>query len=180
MAMELHPFLETDIRPAPNWWYVMSAVGEGPTMRVGHSATFVPALHPDEHDRVFVIGGANPSQVFDEVFILDLKTRSWDTLEAPGFRGRYEHSAVCVDGQPGKLFVFGGATQEGNLNDVQCLDLNSGQWSNVETTGPAPSARTNRSAVAVGNKVYVYSGGQVRSPPEPPENCHLNVKNLTF
>ena len=63
MAMELHPFLESDIRPAPKWWYVMSGAGESPTMRVGHSATFVPGLHEGEHGKVFLIGGANPSQV---------------------------------------------------------------------------------------------------------------------
>ena len=63
MAMELHPFLESDIRPAPKWWYVMSGAGESPTMRVGHSATFVPGLHDGEHGKVLIVGGANPSQV---------------------------------------------------------------------------------------------------------------------
>ncbi|XP_005088865.1 rab9 effector protein with kelch motifs [Aplysia californica] len=165
MAMELHPFLEPDIRPAANWWYVVSAAGQNPTMRVGHSATYVPALQEGEHDRVFVIGGANPSQVFSEVYVLDLHTRAWDTLEAPGFRGRYEHSAFRVENHPGKIFVFGGATQEGNLNDLQSLDVSSGAWADVETSGEPPSPRTHRCATVVGSKVYVYSGGQ--SGPDP-------------
>ncbi|CAL1529655.1 unnamed protein product [Lymnaea stagnalis] len=163
--MELHPFLDNNVRPSSHWWYVLPVVGESPSMRVGHSATLVPALHANEGDKVFVIGGANPGQIFTEVHILDLKARTWDTLEATGFRGRYEHAAFCVSNHPGQLFVFGGATQTGSLNDVQKLDTGSGTWTDVEIRGTPPSPRTHRSSVVIGSKVYFYSGGH--SGPDP-------------
>ncbi|XP_059140080.1 rab9 effector protein with kelch motifs-like [Physella acuta] len=163
--MELHPFLDDTIQPSPLWWYVLPIAGDCPSMRVGHSSVFVPALHTDESDKVFVIGGANPGQVFNEVYVLDLKSRKWDTLEATGFRGRYEHAAFYVPNIPGKIFVFGGATQSGSLNDIQALDVSSGLWSDVEVSGTPPSPRTHRSSVVIGSKVYFYSGGH--SGPDP-------------
>ncbi|KAK0065875.1 rab9 effector protein with kelch motifs [Biomphalaria pfeifferi] len=179
--MELHPFLDGNVRPAPYWWYILPMTGETPSMRVGHSATFVPAVHANESDRVFVIGGANPSQIFNEVNVLDLKTKSWDTLEAPGFRGRYEHSAFCVDNLPGQLFVFGGATQSGSLNDVQKLDLATGAWTDVKVAGTSPSPRTHRSSVVIGAKVYFYSGGHSGQDPVGDRRVHcLDTVSMTW
>ncbi|RUS84867.1 hypothetical protein EGW08_007408, partial [Elysia chlorotica] len=171
-SMELHPFLEADQRPAPRWWYVLTTVGDSPSMRVGHSATFVPGQNSGESDRVILVGGANPSQIFNEVWVLDLKTRSWDTLECPGFRGRYEHAAFMVDNCPGKLFVFGGATQEGCLNDVQSMDTATGVWTDIEVSGICPAPRTHRSAAVVGSKVYFFSGGHCGSEPVADRAVH--------
>lgn len=170
--MELHPFLEVDQRPTSRWWYVLSAVGDSPSMRVGHSATFVPGQNAGEHDRVIIVGGANPSQIFDEVWALDLKTRTWDILESPGFRGRYEHATFQVANHPGKLYIFGGATQAGCLNDVQCMDLSTGVWADVEVSGTAPTPRTHRSAAVVGSKVYFFSGGHCGSEPVSDRSVH--------
>ena len=170
--MELHPFLEADQRPTPRWWYVLSTTGDSPSMRVGHSATFVPGQNPGESDRVFIVGGANPSQIFNEVWTLDLKTRTWDTLECPGFRGRYEHAAFRVDNHPGKLFIFGGATQEGCLNDIQSMDISNGVWTDVEVSGTGPAPRTHRSAAVIGSKVYFFSGGHCGSEPVADRSLH--------
>ncbi|CAG5125796.1 unnamed protein product [Candidula unifasciata] len=179
--MELHPVLELGCAPSPNWWYVLSLSGEGPSMRVGHSATFVSALHTDEHDKVFIIGGANPEQVFSEVYILDLHLRSWDTLEASGFRGRYEHAAFQVENHPGMIFVFGGATQTGSLNDVQSLDVSAGMWSNVEVSGTPPAPRTHHSSSVIGPKVYFYSGGHQGADPVGDRRLHcLDTSTMTW
>lgn len=179
--MELHPILESGCAPSPNWWYVLSASGEGPSMRVGHSATFVPAVHTDEHDRVFIIGGANPEQVFSEVYVLDLHLRSWDTQEASGFRGRYEHAAFRVENHPGMLFVFGGATQAGSLNDVQSLNISTGMWSDVEVAGTPPTPRTHHTSVVIGLKAYFYSGGHSGPDPVGDRRVHcLDTSTMTW
>ncbi|GFO48578.1 Rab9 effector protein with kelch motifs [Plakobranchus ocellatus] len=170
--MELHPFLEGDQRPSPRWWYVLSTTGDSPSMRVGHSATFVPGESVGESGRVFIIGGANPSQVFDEVWTLDLTTRAWDTVECPGFRGRYEHAAFRVGNHSTKIFIFGGATQEGCLNDVQSMDVSTGTWVDVEVSGTPPAPRTHRSAAVVGSKVYFFSGGHCGSEPVADRSVH--------
>ena len=47
----------------------------------------------------------------------------WSCPEWKGIASRYEHSAFIPDGNPKKLYVFGGAQQATNLNDIQALDL---------------------------------------------------------
>ena len=179
--MELHPFLEVDQRPCAKWWYVLSAASDSPSMRVGHSATFVRGESPGENDRVFIVGGANPSQVFNEVWTLDLKTRTWDTLECPGLRGRYEHAAFVVENHPGKLFIFGGATQEGCLNDIQSMDTSTGAWADVEVSGAVPAPRTHRSAAVIRSKVYFFSGGHCGSEPVSDRSVHcLDTESWTW
>ena len=52
----------------------------------------------------------------------------WSCPEWKGISGRYEHSAFIPDCSPKKVYVFGGAQQATNLNDVQALDLGSLQF----------------------------------------------------
>lgn len=47
----------------------------------------------------------------------------WSCPEWKGIPGRYEHSAFIPDCSPKKVYVFGGAQQATNLNDIQALDL---------------------------------------------------------
>ena len=43
--MELHPILEESVDPSPNLWYVVSAFGDRPSLRVGHTATLKSGKH---------------------------------------------------------------------------------------------------------------------------------------
>lgn len=47
----------------------------------------------------------------------------WEKVPWQGLKGRYEHAAFLPTTQNDKVFVFGGADQSGNLNDLQVLDL---------------------------------------------------------
>ena len=171
--MELHPFLETDTRPNPGWWYVVPAVGECPSMRVGHTATYVPGTKPGESGKIFVIGGANPSGPFCETFVLDLGTRAWDTVDSPGLRPRYEHAAFVPASKPGKIYVFGGANQAGNVNDIQVLDTAGLTWSTLSPRGTPPSPRTHHTTCVVGDRLVVYSGGQAGADPVGDRHVHV-------
>lgn len=76
--MELHPILERGAVPSPGLWYVIpSCEDRCPTMRVGHTATQIG-------DKIYVIGGANPSGSFSDVYILDLTAMTWDTVDCHG------------------------------------------------------------------------------------------------
>lgn len=120
--MELHPYMEKGICPNPDMWYVLSAVGECPSMRVGLTCSYIPG--PSGHGgKVLVLGGANPSQTFGDLYVLDLDTLSWDIVDSPGFKPRYEHSAFVPASTPDKLHVFAGADQQGNMNDIQAKIL---------------------------------------------------------
>ncbi len=169
--MELHPILEKDTCPNPKLWYVLSCVGDSPTARVGHTCTFIPG--PENSDgKVYVIGGANPSGSFSDVYVLDLATFSWDTVDAPGFKARYEHAAFVPKSQPNKIYIFGGADQSGNQNDLQVLDTVSKTWSTLRPTGAAPSPRTYHTTACAGDRFVVYSGGHQGSDPVGDRQVH--------
>ena len=170
--MELHPFLELDTRPNPGWWYVMTSTGDFPSMRVGHTSVYVPGQTDDDVGKVYVIGGANPSGPFCETFVLDLKTRSWDTLDSPGLRPRYEHAAFVPASQPGKIYVFGGANQAGNMNDIQVLDTATQTWSTLAPSGTPPGPRTHHTTASAGDKLIIYSGGHTGADPVGDRQVH--------
>lgn len=172
IAMELHPIFDKETFPNSKLWYVVSAVGDSPSVRVGHTCTYIPG--PEGTDgKVYVIGGANPSGPFAEVFVLDLQSLSWDTIDAPGFKARYEHSAFVPESEPHKIYVFGGADQSGNHNDIQVLDTRSKTWEMVTPSGSAPSPRTYHTTVCVGDRFVVYSGGHQGSDPVGDRQVHV-------
>lgn len=167
--MEILPILEPNTSPNPNVWYVLSPEGDGPCIRVGHTCTFAA----DKPRRVLVIGGANPDGSFADVYVLDLEKFQWSCPEWKGIISRYEHSVYIPSCNPKKVYVFGGAQQATNLNDVQALDLDKGRWETVETSGSPPSPRTCHSMASVGSKLYVFGGGLSGPDPIPDTNVHV-------
>lgn len=169
--MELHPFLERNMAPNPDLWYVLSAFGDFPSMRVGHSCSYIPG--PDGHGgKVYVIGGANPSGTFAETYCLDLDTFTWDSYDSVRLKPRYEHAAFVPRSQPSKIYIFGGADQGGNNNDIQVFDTTSHTWSVLTAGGTAPSPRTYHTTACVGDRFIVYSGGQSGSDPVGDRQVH--------
>ncbi len=169
--MELHPILERGGQVKPGLWYVLSACGDCPTERVGHTCSYVPG--PSGYGgKVYVVGGATPSGTLPETYVLDLDTFSWDTVDDPGLRGRYEHTTLVPPSHPGKLYVFAGADQSGNHNDIQALDLSTLTWQAVmPSSGTAPTSRTYHHAV-MADDLVVYSGGQSGSDPVGDRQVH--------
>ena len=170
--MELHPFLEHDTRPNAGWWYVMTTAGDCPSMRVGHTSVYVRGQTDGDAGKVYVIGGANPSGPFCDTYVLDLNSRSWDTVDSPGLRPRYEHVAFVPESQPEKIYVFGGANQAGNMNDVQVLDTSTHTWTTLSPSGTAPSPRTHHTTASVGDRLLVYSGGHTGADPVGDRQVH--------
>ena len=169
--MELHPILDKETCPSAKLWYVLSAVGDSPSVRVGHTCTFIPGPE-GTGGKVYVIGGANPSGPFAEVFVLDLASFSWDTIDSPGFKARYEHSAFVPQSKPSKIYVFGGADQSGNHNDLQVFDTENKSWDVITPVGSPPSPRTYHTTVCVGDSFIVYSGGHQGSDPVGDRQVH--------
>ncbi|XP_046560835.1 rab9 effector protein with kelch motifs-like [Haliotis rubra] len=173
--MELHPMLDTDTSANPSLWYVLATSGESPTMRVGHTCTYIKGKDyagKEDAGKLYVIGGANPSGMFADTYVLDLNTLQWDTIDATGLRARYEHVAFCAESLPGKIFIFGGADQSGNMNEVQCLDTADNSWSTVAVSGTAPAPRTFHTTAVVKDKLIVYSGGHSGADPVGDRQVH--------
>ncbi|XP_041370079.1 rab9 effector protein with kelch motifs-like [Gigantopelta aegis] len=177
--MELHPILDVDTAPNPGWWYVLSTLGDSPSERVGHTATYIKGSHGNDAGKVYIIGGANPSSVFGDTYVLDLNTLQWDTVDGAGLRARYEHMAFVPESQPNKIYIFGGADQAGNMNDIQCLDTTTNVWSTITVMGTPPPARTYHTVPVCGDKLIVYSGGHSGSDPVGDRQVHCFDANTS-
>lgn len=170
--MELHPILEKNCKVSPRMWYVLSGIGDSPTMRVGHSCIYVTGK-TGENGAVFVIGGANPDGSFADVYTLSLETFSWDVIDAAGMKARYEHCSFVPQSNPLQVYIFGGADQSHNFNDVQVFDTSKSTWQSLEPRGNKPTPRTYHVSASSSDLLYVYSGGQSGSDPVGDRQVHL-------
>ncbi|KAF2312873.1 hypothetical protein GH714_040930 [Hevea brasiliensis] len=159
-------------------WISPTVRGEGPEAREGHSAALVGK-------RLFIFGGCGKSSndnvevYYNDLYILNTETLVWKELNTTGQKlpPRAGHSTVAF----GKnLFVFGGFTDAQNLyDDLYMLDVDTGVWTKVMTTGIGPSARfsvagdcldpqmggvlvfiggCNKSLEALDDMFYLYTG----------------------
>ena len=138
-------------------WYDVITNGKQPPARSGHQAVYAES-------KLYVMGGWNSSQQFDDVFILDKTTMSWSELEmacGPNSWGpnRWNFAAFSVFAVPyWKIFVFGG--NSGNLdasrpqgeyrNDIQVLQCIESEkkdgvqsWSRPAAIGEIPPPRSD-------------------------------------
>lgn len=180
--MELHPILERgEWLCKQNLWYVASARGEHPSMRVGQGCCHIPGATRGAQEgqggagmgKLAVIGGANPNGPFDETHLLDFDEYEWDEPELTGFTARYEHASYVAPSNPDRVIVFGGAQQDRNLNCVQTLDLATKTWSTVPTKGTAPSPRTCRGSAVEGSRLFIFGGGKEGSEPVADAQMHV-------
>mmetsp|Transcript_331 Transcript_331/g.312 ORF Transcript_331/g.312 Transcript_331/m.312 type:complete len:565 (-) Transcript_331:155-1849(-) len=155
-----------------------------PTPRVHHSTT-------STLNYIIVYGGYHVDGSFlDDISLYDTHSQSWsgkisrkeccdstgnvvETLglnhdinlhkSKVGFQGdiplaRAEHSAVSLNG---KLYIFGGNSNYGLLNDFYTFDPINLLWSPVQdfiSAGGMPSRRAGHSMVASENNIYIFGG----------------------
>ena len=92
-------------------WARHQCKGELPEPRSGHTASVVGNM-------IYVYGGWNSVQQFNDLFFVDTDTRTWFSADASWGPPRWNHSACSVEAIPNwKLFIFGGAS--GNLQETQ-------------------------------------------------------------
>ncbi|KAL0387338.1 UNVERIFIED_CONTAM: Kelch domain-containing protein 3 [Sesamum radiatum] len=134
-------------------WSILKTSGPGPGPRDSHSAVLVG-------HRMIVFGGTNGSKKVNDLHVLDLVSQEWMRPECSGNppSARESHTANVVGDE--KLVVFGGSGEgDANyLNDLHILDLENMEWSSPEVSGNVPAPRDSHSAVAVGNRLFVFGG----------------------
>ncbi|KAL9372484.1 hypothetical protein Peur_034728 [Populus x canadensis] len=116
-------------------WKQAITTGTPPSARDSHTCS-------SWRDKIIVIGGEDGHDYYlSDVHILDTETLAWKELNTSGQKlpPRAGHSTVSF----GKnLFVFGGFTDAQNLyDDLHMLNVETGIWTMVMTTGDGPSAR---------------------------------------
>lgn len=104
-------------------------------------------------------GEDSKRRVLNDLNVLDLETRTWETPEATGVppspRSDHVATAYCEK----YIFIFGGGSHSDCYNDLHVLDLESMEWSPVETQGIVPKPRAGHAGVIVSDSWFIIGGG---------------------
>ncbi|XP_072286267.1 rab9 effector protein with kelch motifs isoform X3 [Pyxicephalus adspersus] len=93
-------------------------------------------------------------------------TYKWDSPDWDGMLPRYEHASFMSTGNPGSIWVFGGAEQAKNQGSVQVLYPGSNNWKSPKVEGCIPSPRTfHTTSASIGDKLFVFGGGEKAADP---------------
>jgi len=71
------------------------------------------------------------------------------------------------------FFIFGGADNTGNMNDIQILDTVKNTWTTAAVSGTPPSPRTFHTNSIIGDRLVVYSGGHTQAEPVPDRQVYF-------
>lgn len=181
--MELLPVLDVFDTPKEGIWYSLIPKGSAPGESVGHTCAYC-ASDQGKKGKILIVGGANPSGSFSHTCLINLDSYEWEIPEWEGLDARYEHCSFVPDSCPHSLWVFGGAHQSGNLKCVQNIQLKESEpfWKKISANGIPPIARTyHTNSACLGNKLYVFSGGEAGAMPVSDPKLHIfDTASLTW
>ncbi|KAL4749710.1 hypothetical protein BDW72DRAFT_213956 [Aspergillus terricola var. indicus] len=136
--------------------------GQTPPARTNHTIVSF-------NDKLYLFGGTNGLQWFNDVWSYDPRTNSWTQLDCVGFipTPREGHAAALVNDV---MYVFGGRTDEGiDLGDLAAFRISTRRWYSFQNMGPAPSPRSGHSMTAFGRQIIVLAGEPSSAPRDPVE-----------
>eukprot|EP00824_Muranothrix_gubernata_P003834 TRINITY_DN148_c0_g1_i2.p1 TRINITY_DN148_c0_g1~~TRINITY_DN148_c0_g1_i2.p1 ORF type:complete len:427 (+),score=62.98 TRINITY_DN148_c0_g1_i2:327-1607(+) len=140
-------------------WTPLRLAGKSPLPRWGHAVVVLGK------SSALVYGGMGPLNQFDSLGdVFQMETAglgSWSVRPVTGVvpSPRSGHTATLVGT---RLFVLGGASLTGPVNDVCVLNTNSFSWSRPRLTNPTSfTARCEHTTVAVRNNLYILGGEHV-------------------
>ncbi|KAM5145847.1 rab9 effector protein with kelch motifs isoform 1-T2 [Mantella aurantiaca] len=180
--MDLMGILEPGDVPKELMWYAFAPGGTAPSPRVGQTCMYLHAAEEGGKGRIVIIGGADPNCCFSDAHIINLDTYEWNSPNWKGMLPRYEHASFISTGNPGSIWVFGGAEQAENQNSVQALNPGSFLWKTPKVEGFIPSPRTfHTTSASVGDKLFVFGGGEKGADPVADKNLYVfDAANLTW
>jgi hypothetical protein len=134
------------------WDQMPSVVGNRPDARTDH----IMALF---QSRIYIFGGQDASTRFNDVCSYDLEKTQWFKLDTFGEvpSRRFGHTGVVHEASK-RLIVFGGWNGRDTLNDVHSLNLETNEWTKLETSGVSPPHRYRHTAVICGDNMFVFGG----------------------
>lgn len=154
------------------WQSDLRTEGLTPTARFGHSAVAYGS-------KIYIFGGQGfsdndqklPLVCFNDLHCLDTETMLWKELgkrdtdvpveenseNATKPSPRNSHTVALIGDD---MIVFGGATEEGPMDDTWIFNLLSETWKKVEGKGAngRPDAREMHSVCVANSKLYIMGG----------------------
>ncbi|QYS95627.1 Cell polarity protein (Tea1) [Trichoderma simmonsii] len=151
---DLSAFDLNQLQSPTNRWEILLKAEASPKMpaaRTNHSmVTF--------NDKMYLFGGTNGFQWFNDVWCYDPAVNKWSQLDCIGYipAPREGHAAALVDDV---MYIFGGRTDEGtDLGDLAAFRITQRRWYTFQNMGPSPSARSGHSMTTVGKSIVVLGG----------------------
>nr|QWJ73415.1 nitrile-specifier protein 2-1 [Isatis tinctoria]QWJ73416.1 nitrile-specifier protein 2-2 [Isatis tinctoria] len=144
-----------------NKWKLLTSVEEGPTPRSFHS------MAADENN-VYVFGGVSATDRLKTLDAYSIVDQKWFQCATPG-DSLIKRGGAGLEVVQGKVWVVYGFT--GNeLDDVHYYDPVEDKWTQVETLGEKPSARSVFASAVVGKYIVIF-GGEIAMDPQ----AHLDT-----
>jgi N-acetylneuraminic acid mutarotase len=142
-------------------WHKVNAQGVVPSRREGHSATAV-------EDLIVTFGGCYlDKKCMNDVNVFNTRSNMWVRPAIDGLPPveREGHTATIVGSL---MYVYGGSSQVGYLDDVYVLNVRpdiplQGEemqmaWGHVDMSGTPPLGREGHSAVRSGTHIILFGG----------------------
>ncbi|MFN3550750.1 MAG: kelch repeat-containing protein [Endomicrobiia bacterium] len=137
------------------WEYVFISSINLPPRRYGHSIVNIGG------SKFLIFGGLGENSVYyNDTYIFDLQTSSFQLVITSSYpSARYYHS-MCFVSDEDKVYLFGGYSQYGTLNDMWYFDIKNLTWNFVEVSGIKPQPRLGHKMVYVQQqkKIYIFGG----------------------
>ncbi len=110
--------------------------------------------------------GEGPNKKSTSLSVYECCTELWTLMPTtgPAHPGTSEGCSVCIGTF---LFLYGGWNGSKYFNDMSKLDLNTLQWSTVQTTGSQPIRKFGCGLVRVDERTLCCIGGYGKGPKQP-------------
>lgn len=134
-------------------WSAVKAAGKVPSRRFGVTMGSVGGT-------IFMFGGRDQhDRDLNDLYSFDTATGKWDLLSSgdDGPPHRSYHS-MLADVERNRVYVFGGWTETGRLNDLWAYDIAAGRWEQLRSPGKACRPRGGPGLAVAGGKVWVLYG----------------------
>ncbi|CUS24871.1 LAQU0S21e00342g1_1 [Lachancea quebecensis] len=141
-------------------WTIPRPVGPRPLGRYGHKISIIATSQM--RTRLFVFGGQFDDTYFNDLTVFDLSSfrrpdSHWQFIKPNTFAPPplTNHTMISYDY---KLWVFGGDTPQGLINDVFMFDPQLNDWKVMQTSGDKPPPLQEHAAVLYGDLMCVVGG----------------------
>lgn len=148
-----------------NKWTLLSSGDTGPAHRSYHSTA-----SDDQH--VYIFGGCGVAGRLNDLWSYDVGEQKWVKYATPGdnCKGRGGTGLAVALGKIWVVYGFAGM----EMDDVHCFDPAHEKWTQVETSGEKPMARSVFSTFGIGKYIFIC-GGEV----DPSDLGHLGAGKFT-
>ncbi len=143
-------------------WKLLPIAGEKPSPRWEHCAVYNSRDHT-----MAIFGGRDLDRPFNDTWILDLRSLTWERIESYGPSERIAHTGIYIPGRNAML-VFGGSNYwvegfpyYGLNNELWEFSFDAQGWSELISTGVTrPPARDAHVATydGVNNRMLIFGG----------------------